>query len=110
MITLLISRGYVTGAYEALTLWLVCSALYAAGCFFFRANRRPEGPIFVAIGFFIAELAVDMIWCVTMYGPQGYVNHGVGSVFLITLWPLALLVTALVVTGKNMARQKKVGQ
>lgn len=110
MITLLISRGYVTGAYEALTLWLVCSVLYTAGCFFFRTNRRPGGPALVAIGFFMAELAVDMIWCVTMYGPQGYVNHGVGSAFLIALWPLALLVTSLVVTGKNMSRQKNAGQ
>lgn len=110
MITLWISRGYVTGATEALMFWLACTVLYAAGCFAFRANRNAGGPGPVAWGFLTAELAVDLLWCLTLYGPQGYVNHGVGSAFLIVLWPLALLVTALVVTTKNTARRKETDQ
>lgn len=110
MITLWISRGYVTGANEALLFWLACAVLYAAGCFAFRANRRAGGPGLTACGFLAAELAVDFIWCVTMYSPQGYVNRGVGSAFLIFLWPLALVITALVVSAKNAARRKETEQ
>lgn len=110
MITLLISRGYVTGANEALLIWLACTVLYAAGCFAFSANRRAGGPGLIAWGFLAAELAVDLLWCLTLHGPQGYVNHGIGSAFLISLWPLALLVTALVVTAKNTARRKETEQ
>lgn len=110
MITLLISRGYVTGANEALMLWLACAVLYAAGCFAFRPNRRTPGAGSVFRGFLYAELAVDLLWCLALYGPQGYVNRGVGSAFLIFLWPLALVVAALVVTVRNTARRKETEQ
>lgn len=103
MITLLISRGYVYGAEESLAGWAVCAAIYFAVSLAFRYNRTPAGLRRMGISFLIAELLVDLAWCLIWYGEDGYVNLGHGSAFLLILWPGALLAAGVIATALNQA-------
>lgn len=94
MITALIARGYVQGADSFIVGWLICAALYMISCFAFRCNRKsPQG---VLLAFLLAEFVVDVIWAVVYFGPNGYINHGIGAVIWLGLWPLSLVVAGLV--------------
>lgn len=103
MITLLISRGYVTGAETALMGWFLCTAVYFAGCMLFSFNRSRNGLRRIGTWFLVTELVVDLLWCLIWYGDQGYVNYGVGGAYVVVLWPGALLVAGIVATAMNQA-------
>ena len=103
MITMLISLGYVTGAEVGLLGWAVCAAMYFGMCLAFAANRTPQGFHRIWDYFLVAELLVDLSWCLLYYFPEGYRNMGLGGIAGALLWPAVLLAAGAIATAKNRA-------
>ena len=105
MVTALIARGYAQGADSCIVGWLICATLYMITCFAFQCNRK--NPQSVILAFLLAEFIVDIIWAVVYFGPNGYINHGIGAVLWLVLWPISLFLAGLIPTVGNKLKSQR---
>ena len=99
VITAIISLSQVEGAEIWLAGWLVCAILYFALLFLSKWNRsRTKNVLF---WFLAAEALTDLGWALVYYDQTGYINYGIGAVYGLLLWPLALTAAGLIATMQN---------
>lgn len=101
MITSVYSLFHVYGAVIWLVGWAACTLFYLGGCMFMPQNRTKYGRKAMWIGLLLAEVVTDLIWWLLYYPNGSYVNHGIGAVFGLLLWPFFLLITGIVVTTRT---------
>jgi hypothetical protein len=90
MITAIISTAYVNSAEMWLIGWFTCSLIYFAVLLLSKRNRTKDGIKDILLCFLSAEFIVDLVWALIYYDSSGYVNHGIGAVYWLLLWPVAL--------------------
>lgn len=49
----------------------------------------------------IAEFAVDLIWAIVYYWNFSYVNHGIGAIYGLIIWPIFLAAAGIIATVKS---------
>ena len=101
MITAIYSLSFVHGAELWLLFWLICAIAYIGICFMMKSNRTKSGIKTTLIGLLAAEVMIDLIWAMIYYPHGTYLNRGIGAVYGLLLWVLALVITAIAVTAKN---------
>ena len=99
MITAIISLGQVHGAEFWLAGWFVCAIIYFAGLLLNKANRRNAKNVLFL--FLLAEVVTDFVWAVTYYDNSVYVNYGIGAVYGLILWPIALSIAGVIAVIRN---------
>lgn len=105
MITALFSLGQVHGAELWIVGWLLCCVLYFSLQLPLKANRgRAKNLLF---WFLIAEVLTDLGWALVYYRQPGYVNYGIGAVYGLLLWPLALIAAGTIATMQNKREKEK---
>jgi len=102
MLTALVSLGHVNGAGLWLLGWVICALCYLGGCLLFSANRKRKCAVWISLA--LAELLCDLCWALLYYPDGVYVNHGIGAAYGMFLWPMLLLIAALVVTTRNIIK------
>ena len=102
MVTALYSLSYVYGAELWLLFWFICLVAYLSICYAIKANRSLSGIKTVLIGALVAEVIVDAVWALIYYRNGIYTNYGVGAVYGLLVWILVLMITAVIVTFKNL--------
>lgn len=105
MVTAIISLGQVRGAELWLIGWLVCVAAYFAILLPMKLNRG--GAKNVLFWFLVAEVLTDFGWAIVYYDNPGYINYGVGAVYGLLLWPLALIAAGIIATVQNKKANEK---
>ncbi len=99
MISAIISLGQVQGAELWLVGWIVCVAVYFAILIPLRQNRGKAKN--VLFWFLIAELLTDLCWALVYYENSVYLNYGIGAVYGLLLWPVALIIAGAIATMQN---------
>ena len=106
MITAFYSLDRVVGAEIMLIGFGSCTLLYYVLCLIAKDNRSCRSILFVTLGWLIAEALCDGAWF-AYYFPYGYyVNHGIGGIYAVLLWPVLLVLAGLTVTTLN-AKEKR---
>ena len=98
------SIGRITGAGMMLAGVLLCAALYLALSLLPRGSRSKAGVRTVLLGLLVSELACDLLWYVIYFPGGEYRNYGIGGVYGVLLWPLALLITGGIAASVNSDR------
>jgi hypothetical protein len=101
MITAIISKAYVNGAEIWLIGWFACTLLFFAILLLLKKNRTKESIKNLFLCLLSAEIIVDLAWALIFYNKSGYVNHGIGSVYGLLLWPVALAASGIIATKLN---------
>jgi hypothetical protein len=101
MITAIISMSFVTGAKMWLIGWLVCTLIYFVVLLLKRSNRTKNGIKNILLTFLLAGFLVDLVWALIYYNKSGYVNHGIGAVYVLLLWPAALAISGFAASMLN---------
>ena len=98
MITAIYSVKRVVGGDLLLLVWGVCAVIYLV-CGLWRGRARGKGGRrWLLVGLLVSEGLVDTC-CFPVFFPGGeYRNWGVGSIYVVFLWPAALF-TAYVLTA-----------
>ncbi len=102
MITAIISQGQVNGAAIWLIGWIMFMCLYFAVTLLIKNNRNKKQSIKNVFSYFlIAEFITDLIWALVYYDNSGYINYGIGAVYGLIIWPIFLIIAAVLVTIEN---------
>lgn len=101
MITAVISSSFVTGTKMWIIGWLVCTLVYFIVLLLPRSNRTKNGIKNILLTFLIAGFLVDLVWALIYYDKSGYVNHGIGAIYVLLLWPAALVASGIAASVLN---------
>lgn len=99
MVTAIISLGQVHGAEAWIVGWVVCLIAYFAILLPMKANRGSSKNVF--FWFLIAEIVTDLCWALVYYENSVYLNYGIGAVYGLLLWPVALIAAGIIATMQN---------
>ena len=105
MFTAFFSLGQVYGAELWLGGWFVCAIIYFLILLFNKANRQNVKNIL--FWFMVAELLTDLVWILLYYNNSEYVNYGIGAVYGLLLWPVALGTAGVIVSCQNKKHHKE---
>ena len=72
---------------------------------FNKANRQNVKNIL--FWFMVAELLTDLVWILLYYNNSEYVNYGIGAVYGLLLWPVALGTAGVIVSCQNKKHHKE---
>lgn len=92
----------VTGAEIWFIFFLICGAFYLLMSFLWRCNRR--GWLLVFIGMITAGVICDAAWYLAFFPGGEYLNSGLGSMYLLLLWPEMLMITDIIITAFNISK------
>ncbi len=99
MISAIISLGQIVGAELWLVGWGVCVVIYFAILLPNKHNRGYGKN--VLFWFLIAEVLTDLCWALVYYKNSVYFNYGIGAVYGLVLWPVALVIAGIIATMQN---------
>lgn len=106
MVTAIYSLDKVNGAEVMIFGWVVCAVIYVIGCFLPKGNRSWQGCREIFWYLLASEIVTDIIWTILYYEDGHYINHGLGSIYGVLIWPMILLAAGIFVTMQN--KEKKV--
>ena len=98
MLTAIYSVPRVVGGAMLLLVWGICSVVYLACGLLRRKKQGKRGRRKLLAGLLVSEVLVDAFCFLVLFPGGESHNWGVGSMFVVVLWPAALL-TAYALTA-----------
>ena len=95
MLTAVYSLGHVNGAEVWLAGWWICAAVFFLIGFLRRENRNVAEFSRRLNGLLFSGAVVDLVWFFYFYPDGSYANPGIAGAYVLLLWPVILVLTAL---------------